>query len=90
MDWFKHHGMSYLLPTSERSRQCRRKRPRRGPINPRSGGHAADGLTSTPPAYEDQIVIQPPGQYGLFIPITNPFYFTLLSQYVLVYFTPSP
>ncbi|MBA0789621.1 hypothetical protein Gotri_026329 [Gossypium trilobum] len=67
MDWFRHNGKSYLLATLERSRQRRRRRPRRGPINPSSGEDATAGSTSTSSALKDSIVVQPLGQYGSFI-----------------------
>ncbi|MBA0843212.1 hypothetical protein Goarm_000422, partial [Gossypium armourianum] len=46
---------------SER-RQCCHRRPRRGPINPRSGEDAVAGSTSAPSASEGLIVVQPPSQ----------------------------
>ncbi|MBA0742031.1 hypothetical protein Gogos_015136, partial [Gossypium gossypioides] len=76
MDWFRNHKKPYLLPVSKKSRQCRRRRPIQWPINPRLGGDAAKGPTSAPHAHEDPIAVQPPGQYGSFIPVANPFYFT--------------
>ncbi|MBA0770214.1 hypothetical protein Gotri_018876 [Gossypium trilobum] len=76
MDWFTNHGKPYLLQVSEKSRQRRRRRPIQGPINPRSGGDAVEGPASAPHAHEDPIAVQPLGQYGSFIPVANPFYFT--------------
>ncbi|KHG09214.1 hypothetical protein F383_13165 [Gossypium arboreum] len=76
MDWFRNHGKPYLLSISEKSKQRRRRRPIQGPINPRSGRDAAERPTSAPHAYEDPVAIQPPCQYGSFILIANPFYFT--------------
>ncbi|MBA0734531.1 hypothetical protein Gogos_018433 [Gossypium gossypioides] len=61
MDWFRHYGKLCLLPNLERSKQYRRKRPRRGLINPRSGGHVADRLTSALHAHPDPVPVQPPG-----------------------------
>ncbi|MBA0556063.1 hypothetical protein Golob_026197, partial [Gossypium lobatum] len=62
MDWFRHNDKLYLLATLERSRQCRRRRPRQGPINPSSGEDATAGSTSTSSALKDSIVVQPLGQ----------------------------
>ncbi|KAL1179159.1 hypothetical protein V6Z11_A03G141400 [Gossypium hirsutum] len=44
----------------ENSRQCCRWRPRRGPINLRSGEDVIRGSTSAPSAQEDLIAVQPP------------------------------
>ncbi|KAH1083897.1 hypothetical protein J1N35_023658 [Gossypium stocksii] len=76
-DWTTFHNKFIKMSQYEMSKECLRKRPRRGPINPRSGGHAVDGLTSAPYAHANLIPVQPVGQYGSFIPVTNPFYFTL-------------
>ncbi|KAH1031187.1 hypothetical protein J1N35_043361 [Gossypium stocksii] len=65
IDWFRHNDKSYLLQASERRQYCRR-RPRLGPINPRSGEDAVAGSTFTPSAPEDLIAMQPPSQYGGF------------------------
>ncbi|KAH1032037.1 hypothetical protein J1N35_044211 [Gossypium stocksii] len=59
MDWFRYNDKSYVLPDSERNRQCRRRRPRRGPINPRLGDGDVTGSKSAPSASEDPIVVQP-------------------------------
>ncbi|MBA0706530.1 hypothetical protein Golax_018634, partial [Gossypium laxum] len=59
-DWFKHYGKLCLLPTLERSKKYLRKRPIRGPINPRSRGHVADRLTFAPHAHPDPVPVQPP------------------------------
>ncbi|KAH1114721.1 hypothetical protein J1N35_008099 [Gossypium stocksii] len=59
MDWFRNNSKSYLLPTSERGMQCHHRRPRPGSINPRSGEDVSGGSTSSPPATEDSIVVQP-------------------------------
>nr|KJB77259.1 hypothetical protein B456_012G128200 [Gossypium raimondii] len=48
---------------SKRSRQHRRRRPKRGRINPRSGDGDEAGLTFAPFALEDQIAVQPLGIY---------------------------
>ncbi|KAG8472799.1 hypothetical protein CXB51_034729 [Gossypium anomalum] len=64
MDWFNYNDKSYLLPDSERNRQRRRRRPRRGPINPRLEDGDAMGSTSTPSTPEDLIVVQPLSQCG--------------------------
>ncbi|MBA0761194.1 hypothetical protein Gotri_023874 [Gossypium trilobum] len=64
MDWFRHNGKLYLLPTLEKSRQCRRNMPRLGPINPRSREHVARGLTFALAPHKDLIAMQPLGHYG--------------------------
>ncbi|MBA0767530.1 hypothetical protein Gotri_016403 [Gossypium trilobum] len=77
IDWFRHNNKSYLLPNAKRSMQHRHKRPRRGPINPRSREHAAGGSTSGPARHEDPIVVQPPDQYSVYFapsPPTAPYY----------------
>ncbi|KAK5842060.1 hypothetical protein PVK06_004388 [Gossypium arboreum] len=60
MDWFKHYGKLCLLPTLEKSKQYRRKRPRREPINLRSAGHVTYKLTSAPHAHANPVPVQPP------------------------------
>ncbi|MBA0818951.1 hypothetical protein Gohar_027839, partial [Gossypium harknessii] len=60
MDWLSHNGKLYLLPDEERSRQHRCRRPKQGPINTRSGKHAARGSTSALAPHKDSIGIQPP------------------------------
>ncbi|MBA0726751.1 hypothetical protein Golax_002558, partial [Gossypium laxum] len=62
MDCFRHNSKSYLLLASKRSRQHRRRRPKRWSINPRSGDGDEAGLTFAPFALEDLIDVQPPGQ----------------------------
>ncbi|MBA0666583.1 hypothetical protein Goklo_002980, partial [Gossypium klotzschianum] len=71
MDCFRHNGKSYLLPASKRSRQHRRRRPKRGRINPRSGDGDEAGLTFAPFALEDLIAVQPLGESSL-QPLTQP------------------
>lgn len=80
IDWLRHHGKSYLLLTSEKSRQRHRKMARQGSIKLRSRGNAAEGSTSPSHAHEEPVVVQPPSQYDSCIPVTNPFYFTPSSQ----------
>ncbi|MBA0630873.1 hypothetical protein Godav_002926 [Gossypium davidsonii] len=74
MDCFRHNGKSYLLPASKRSRQHRRRRLKRGRINPRSGDGDEAGLTFAPFALEDLIAVQPLGQCGesSLQPLTQP------------------
>ncbi|MBA0612971.1 hypothetical protein Godav_013501, partial [Gossypium davidsonii] len=56
MGWFRHNDKLYLLPTLEKGRQHRCRRPRRRPINFRSEDGDMAGSTS---ALEDLIVMQP-------------------------------
>ncbi|MBA0867841.1 hypothetical protein Goshw_004826 [Gossypium schwendimanii] len=59
----RYNDKPYLLLASERSKQHLRRKPRQGPINPRSGEDVVAGSTSTPSALEDLIAMQPPSQY---------------------------
>ncbi|MBA0747736.1 hypothetical protein Gogos_004625, partial [Gossypium gossypioides] len=66
-----YNDKTYLLLASERSKQHRRRKPRRGPINPRSGEDVVVGSTSAPSALEDLIAMQAPSQYDSFIFASN-------------------
>ncbi|MBA0571342.1 hypothetical protein Golob_004921, partial [Gossypium lobatum] len=63
MTWFRLHSKLYLLLEEERSRQYRRRRPRRPCMNPRSGVHASMESSSTPTPHEAPMGAQPPDQY---------------------------
>ncbi|MBA0810661.1 hypothetical protein Gohar_002631, partial [Gossypium harknessii] len=61
----RYNDKPYLLLASERSKQHRRKKPRRGTINPRSGEDVVAGSTSALSALEDLIAMQPPSGLSL-------------------------
>ncbi|MBA0754519.1 hypothetical protein Gogos_020497 [Gossypium gossypioides] len=81
LDWLKHNGKPYLLPTAKKSRQLHCRRRRRRPINLRLREHTVGGLTFSLALQEDPIVVQPPSQYGSYIFIANPVYYTETSQH---------
>ncbi|MBA0573795.1 hypothetical protein Golob_001052, partial [Gossypium lobatum] len=76
MDWFKHNSKSYLLSTSKKSRQCRRRSPRQVPINPRSRDGDVARLTFAPSTSKESTVVQPLDQcampYYMSIPPMTP------------------
>ncbi|MBA0752098.1 hypothetical protein Gogos_000967 [Gossypium gossypioides] len=81
MDQFRHNNKSYLLSASKRSRQRLRRRPRQGPINPRSRDGDAVRLTFAPSTSKDSIVVQPPDQCGSFIFAFNPVFVSQPSEH---------
>ncbi|MBA0568367.1 hypothetical protein Golob_005866 [Gossypium lobatum] len=59
---YLYNNKPYLLLASERSKQHLRRKPRQGPINPRSGEDVVVGSTSAPSTLEDLIAMQPPNE----------------------------